>query len=294
MRKYIAAVLTAGICWGFMGFFTRNLNNYGIGTEGAIILRCGVAAISFALLMLIKDPKTFKIRLKDAWCFIGSGLLSLLFFTFCYFNAISMMSLSAAAILLYIAPSVVTIISAVLFKEKITPVKVVAVLLSFAGCCLVSGIAGGVVITLKGLLFGVGSGVGYAFYTIFSRFALDRGYSSNTINFYSCLLASAGAALIWNPVPSVTAMFSSAPALVWCLAAGIVTCFVPYLLYTYSLTGLENGKASVIASIEPVTASVVGVCIFNEIPSLWSLLGIVMVLWAIVLLNIKLPGRKLT
>lgn len=292
MRRHIAAVLTAGICWGFMGFFTRSLAGYGVDTVGAIILRCGVAAIAFALMLLIKDPKAFKIKLKDVWCFVGSGLLSLLFFTFCYFNAIAMMSLSAAAILLYIAPAVVTVVSAILFKEKITPVKIVAVLLSFAGCCFVSGIVGGVAITLKGLLFGIGSGVGYAFYTIFSRFALERGYSSTTINFYSCFLASLGASLIWSPVPAVTAMFASPAAFVWCVVAGIVTCFVPYLLYTYSLTGLENGKASVLASIEPVTASIVGVCIFNEIPSLWSVLGIVMVLGAIALLNVKLPGKE--
>lgn len=287
MNKYILSVLGAGICWGFMGFFTRNLGNYGIDTEGAIILRCGIAAVAFLIAILITDPSQLKIRFKDIWCFIGSGLLSLLFFTFCYFNAISMMNLSTAAILLYIAPAVVTLVSAVLFKEKITPVKAVAVVLSFAGCCLVSGVIGGLAITVKGLLFGIGSGVGYAFYTIFSRFALERGYKSNTINLYSCLLASVGASVIWSPVQCVTSMFSSVSALIWCVLAGIITCFVPYLLYTYSLTGLENGKASVIASVEPVVASLVGIFVFKEKIDLWSFLGIVLVLTAIIMLNIK-------
>ncbi len=242
--------------------------------------------------MLIKDPSGFKVKPKDFWCFFGSGILSFLFFTFCYFTAISMMSLSAAAILLYLAPSIVTVLSAVLFKEKITPLKAFCVLLSFAGCCLVSGIGGGVTVTFKGLLFGVGAGAGYALYTIFSRFALERGYSSVTINFYSCVLAGIGAVIIWHPMGMFPIAVSSAGNIVFCIMTGIVTCFVPYLLYTYGLTGLENGKASVIASIEPVVASLLGIVYFHEDMTLMMLAGIVMVLTAVVLLNRRPQDRK--
>lgn len=287
MRRYVAAVLTAGICWGFMGLFTRTLASMGVGSEGAIFIRCCVAAVLFGITMLIKEPSGFKIKPGDIWCFIGSGIISLLFFTFCYFNAISLMSLSAAAILLYIAPAVVTLLSVFLFKEKLTFIKILSVILAFIGCSLVSGIAGGIVITPKGLLFGLGSGVGYALYTIFSRFALERGYSSNTINFYSCLLAAAGAFIIWRPVNETAVMFSSVSRFGFCILTGIITCFVPYLLYTYSLTGLENGKASVIASIEPVVASMVGIMVFHEKMDIFSAAGVVLVLSAVVLLNIK-------
>lgn len=286
------AVLGAGISWGFMGYFTRHLAQIGIGTDGAIIIRCIVAALGFALIMLINDPSGFKVKPKDFWCFFGSGILSFLFFTFCYFTAISMMSLSAAAILLYLAPSIVTVLSAVLFKEKITPLKAFCVLLSFSGCCLVSGIGGGVTVTFKGLLFGVGAGAGYALYTIFSRFALERGYSSVTINFYSCVLAGIGAVIIWHPMGMFPIAVSSAGNIVFCIMTGIVTCFVPYLLYTYGLTGLENGKASVIASIEPVVASLLGIVYFHEDMTLMMLAGIVMVLTAVVLLNRRPQDRK--
>ena len=287
MRRHIAAVLGAGICWGTMGFFTRNLAQMGIGSDGAIIIRCAVAVICFALVMLLKDPSSFKVKPKDFWCFLGSGLLSFLFFTFCYFTAISMMSLSAAAILLYIAPIVVTLLSALLFKEKLTPVKIIAVITAFAGCCLVSGLMGGISITGKGLLFGIGSGVGYALYTIFSRFALQRGYTSNTINFYSCLLAGIGAVIIWHPHDLLANVFASSGSVAFCIIAGVVTCFVPYLLYTDSLTGLENGKASVLASIEPVVASIVGVLLFGETLGAANIAGVILVLAAVVLLNVK-------
>ena len=287
MNRYVFSVLGAGICWGFMGFFTRHLYSFGIGTDGAIIIRCLGAALAFLIVILIKDRSLLKIRMKDIWCFIGSGLLSLLFFTFCYFNAISMMSLSAAAILLYIAPSVVTLLSVILFKERLTPIKIFSVLLAFAGCCLVSGITGGLTITEQGILFGIGSGVGYALYTIFSRYSLERGYSSLTINFYSCLLAGLGALIIWHPATLVSSVTSSAGHFLFCIAAAVVTCFIPYLLYTYGLTGLENGKASVLASVEPVVASLVGIFIYKETYTFMSVTGVVMVLAAVVLLNIK-------
>ena len=285
MNKYAAAALGGGFCWGFMGFFTRNLTEYGIDANGAIIVRCGIAAVCFAILILCTDPGAFRVRAKDLWCFIGTGLLSLLFFTFCYFHAINMMSLSAAAILLYTAPAIVMVLSAVLFGEKITGIKAAALVLAFAGCCLVSGLGSDTKISLAGLLFGLGSGFGYALYTIFSRFALQRGYSSSTINFYSCLLAAAGAAVIWHPQGLAGAVTGSVPAVLLSLGTGVVSCFIPYMLYTYSLTGLENGRASILASVEPVVASLVGVLIFHEKLTLPSLAGVLLVLAAIVLLN---------
>ena len=287
MNKYTAAVLCGGICWGFMGFFTRHLKGCGIDSNGAIIVRCGIAAVCFGLLILCTDSGHFRIRIRDLWCFLGTGVLSLLFFTFCYFHAISMMSLSVAAILLYTAPMIVMLLSAVLFREKITRIKVAAVVLAFAGCCLVSGIGTDTVLTVRGLLFGLGSGLGYALYTIFSRYALQKGYSSSTINFYSCLFAAAGAFTIWRPAGLFGAMTSSVPAMIWCLATGVLSCFVPYMLYTYSLTGLENSRASVLASVEPVVASLVGVFFYHEILTVPSLIGILLVLSAILLLNRK-------
>ena len=287
MNKYVAAVLGGGFCWGFMGFFTRHLAEYGINSNGAIIVRCGVAAVFFGILILCTDAGQFRIRLKDLWCFLGTGLFSLLFFTFCYFHAISMMSLSTAAILLYTAPAIVMLLSAVLFREPFTKIKVAALVLAFAGCCLVSGIGTDSVLTPAGFLFGIGSGFGYALYTIFSRYALERGYSSSTINFYSCLFAAAGAIIIWRPAGLFGMMTASTGEILWCLATGVLSCFVPYMLYTYGLTGLENGRASILASVEPVVASLVGVFVFHETLTVPALVGILLVLAAILLLNQK-------
>ena len=285
-KRYTAAVIAAGTLWGFMGFFRRTLDTMGLSASNCIAVRCIFAAILFAVTMLIADRKAFKIKLRDAWCFVGCGIVSLLVFGLCYFKAMDYMSLSNAAILLYTAPCFVIIISAVLFKEKITPKKIAAMLMAFAGCCLVSGIGTGDEISAIGLALGLCSGLCYALYSIFSRFAINRGYSAFTINFYSCLLAGIGATAVGGTdfIPLISLTPSN---LLFAVATGLVTCFLPYLLYTYGLIGIENGKASIMASIEPVVATLCGVFIYNEGLTVMSTVGILLVLSAIVLLKEK-------
>lgn len=290
-NKYAVSVILAGSLWGFMGFFRRTLDVMGVSAISCIAVRCSFAAVLFGVVLLVSDRSAFKIHLKDVWIFIGSGIVSLLIFGLCYFKAMDYMSLSAAAILLYTAPCFVILFSALLFKEKLTAQKLIAMVLAFAGCCLVSGIGGGGArITPVGLALGLTTGVCYALYSIFSRFALNRGYSSLTINFYSCLLAAVGATMIGG-TEYLDIITQTAPNFGFAFATGLVTCFLPYLLYTRGLEGLENGKASIMASVEPVVATVVGIAIYNEALTPMSAVGIILVLSAIVLLNIRLRKK---
>lgn len=286
-NRYSLLAIGAGIFWGTMGFFRRTLDYMGVSAMGVIAVRCLFGGAVFAAVMLIKDRNAFKVKLKDAWIFLCSGIISLLVFGWCYFRAMDEMSLSAAAILLYTAPFFVIIMSAPLFKEKLTGRKLAAMALAFAGCCLVSGIgSGGGHITLLGLALGIGSGICYALYSIFSRIAINRGYSTFTINFYSCALATLGAVII-DGTGGYEIAFSSAANFLYAVGTGVITCFMPYMLYTKSLVGLENGKASIMASIEPVVATILGFLIYSEKPTPLSIAGIILVLSAIVMLNIK-------
>ena len=71
------------------------------------------------------------------------------------------------------------------------------------------------------------------------------------------------------------------------MLAGLVTCYLPYFLYTYGLTGLETGKASILASVEPVVATLIGILVFHETLTPVAVVGILLVLSAVVLLNLK-------
>ena len=286
-NKYTFAIIGAGTLWGFMGFFRRTLEDLGISAIGCLTVRCLFAAVAFGIVMLLTDVSAFKFRLKDIWCFFGTGIASLLIFGLCYFKAMDYMSLSAAAILLYTAPCFVILLSALLFKEKLTKRKLIAMAMAFFGCCLVSGLGNGTQhVSGIGVLLGLGAGICYALFSIFSRYSLNRGYNSLTINFYSCILAGVGA-LIFGGAQEMPTVCQSSGNFLFAVATGIVTCFLPYLLYTYGLTQTENGKASIMASVEPVVATLVGLAIYHEKLSLTAFLGVILVLSAIVLLNIK-------
>lgn len=285
--KYIAAVVVAGILWGFMGLFRRNLADLGVSAGGIVFIRCGLATVLLLVTLIVRDRAALRINLRDLWCFLGSGLCSMLFFTYCYYQAMNYMSLSVAAILLYTAPIIVVVLSAALFHEKFTERKCAALLLAFLGCCLVSGLGSDVRLSWIGIFYGLGSGFGYALYSIFARFALERGYSSLTVTFYTCLFAGIGAGVIWGFNAPVTLMFASKQGIFLSLGIAFFTCYLAYLLYTYSLTGLETGKASIFANIEPVVATVVGMVVFHEPMTLMNLLGILSILAAVVLLRVK-------
>ena len=285
---YTLAVIMSGCLWGTMGFFRRNMGDLGLESGNMVMIRCMGAAVLYALTILFTNPSAFVIKPKDIWCFLGSGVVSLLFFSSCYFQAMSLMSLSAAAILLYTSPVFVMIMSAILFREKITVSKVLALILVLVGCLLTSGLIGsGTRISGLGLGYGLCSGFGYALYSIFSKFALQRGYRSVTVNLYSTLFAALGAGFIWGFRAPLAIAFASGSNLILCISAAIVTTYLPYYLYTLGLVGIEAGKASIICSIELVVAALVGLVVFGERLSLPSVIGMVLVLASIVLLNGK-------
>jgi len=280
-------ILLAGIFWGLMGLFVRTFSAYGFGSAHVAFLRLGVGALIFALIIFIKDKSLFRIKLRDLPLFLGLGICSLSFFTVCYFTAIELMPLSTAAILLYTSPIWVMLMSALFFKERLTKKKLISLVMAFGGCVLVSGISGGS-LSIKALLCGLGAGFGYALYSIFGTVALRR-YEPLTVTGYGFLFGAIGCFFAGSPAELVSA-FAAAPTLtmLWFVpVAALVSAVIPYLAYTQGLKNTEAGKASIIATVEPVVATLVGIVLYHESLSFSAALGIALVLGAIVLLNIK-------
>lgn len=284
-------IIAAGILWGCIGLFVRKLNALGISSMEIVELRAIVTAILMFVYLLITDRKALKIKLKDLWCFIGTGILSVNFFNYCYFKTIQLASLSIAAVLLYTAPAIVMVLSFFLFKEKFTFRKVIALILTFIGCVFVTGGFGsGVVMTPISILTGLGAGFGYALYSIFSRYALERGYSTFTITFYTFFIAAIGSFFLADSAKVFNVLSSGVVNIVISVGFGIVSTVLPYLFYTAGLKEVENGKASIIVSIEPVTATVLGLIIFGEPLTVSGVVGIVLVITTLVICNVN--GKK--
>ena len=281
-------IILAGCFWGSMGIFVRKLTGFGFTSVQIVSIRVTLAALFFSVLLLIRDRSGFRIALRDLPLFLGLGFGSILFFTVCYFTAITMMPLSTAAILLYTSPIWIMLMSVLFFREKLNRRKLLALALAFAGCVLVSGISGEG-ITVTGLLAGLGSGIGYGLYSILGTVAL-RKYSPYTVTAYTFLFAAAGSWAICGP-GDMLAKFAAAPDPAWlvffCCLTALVTAVVPFLSYTLGLRTVEASKAGIIATIEPMVATLVGILVFSEPLTLLSGLGILLILSAVVILNRK-------
>ncbi len=294
MKKYtgILYVLAAGVLWGTLGAFVKYFSSRGFGSVETALIRVGTAALSITVYLLIKDKSLLKIRPCDIWCFLGSGLCSLLFFTLCYFEAIIQSSMSTAAVLLYLAPIFVMLMSRLIFKDRITPVKLLAIVFSVGGCALVSGIVGNAVgISLKAVIFGIGSAFGYALYSIFSKLALRRGYASLTITAYTFIFAFLGLLFFADLGFVAKNIFVEPITPVMALLIGAVSSMLPFLFYTKGLETVEAGKASVIASVEPVCATLIGVVLFHESLTFTQALGVISVIFSVILLEMN-PVKK--
>jgi len=284
------SILLAGILWGTMGLFVRGLNEDDLSAMKIVELRVFFAAFLLGLFLLIYNRRLFRIRIRDIWCFMGTGILSLTFFNLCYFRTILTASLSVAAILLYTAPVMVVLLSAMLFHEKITARKIVALFIAFLGCLFVTGIfsSQAPALSAKGLFIGLGAGLGYALYSIFGRFAIMRGYHTFTISFYTFVFALLTTMILQPPQEVIGLILGRHTARDLLLSAGIavVATVFPYMLYTFGLMRVENGKASIMASIEPVVATLLGILVFGERLTWDGATGVLLVLVAIVSLNI--------
>ncbi|MCQ2532290.1 MAG: DMT family transporter [Saccharofermentans sp.] len=281
-------IVLAGVLWGCIGLFVRTINAWGIASMELVSLRAIVTAVVMFFVLLIKDKSLLKIKLKDLWCFIGTGIFSVNFFNFCYFKTITLSSLSVAAVLLYTAPTFVMVMSYFLFKEKFTSRKVIALVITFVGCLFVTGVfSSSISMTPLSVLTGLGAGFGYALYSIFSRYAIERGYGSFTITFYTFLIAAVGSLFIANMSIVSNTLFVDPLRIVISVGFGIVSTILPYLFYTAGLKEVENGKASIIVSIEPVTATILGLIVFGESLTVSGVIGIVLVIAALVICNVE-------
>ena len=287
----ILLIILAACFWGSMGIFVRKLGEYGFSSIQIVSIRITIAALVFCIILLIKDRTGFRISPMDIPLFLGLGLGSILFFTVCYFSAIAIMSLSTAAILLYTSPIWIMLMSMLFFHEKMNSRKLVALVLAFTGCVLVSGISGDGM-TVTGILLGLGAGFGYSLYSILGTIAL-RKYSPYTVTTYTFVVAAIGSWIICQPVDLISkfkAAGSPSGLLLFCILTAILTAVIPFLFYTLGLRTVEAGRAGILATIEPLVATVIGMICFSEPVTILSGAGIVLILAAVVILNCK--GRQ--
>lgn len=310
-------VILAAIFWGILVVFVRAFGKADFASMEIVTLRVYSSAIFAWIFLLIFDHNSQRkrnartaFRLRDSWCFIGTGLVSIVFFSYCYFRNVEVSSAAVAAILMYTSPIFVTLLSAIFFKEKLTKTKLLALILAIIGCALVSGIAGGMTggiatatpgiastspgilgtPSVTGILLGLGSGIGYALYSIFGRFALDKGYSPFFVTAMTFTFACVGVLPFIDIAGLATRLVSEPKYILLALVMGLVGSCTPFALYTLGLRYMEASKAAILATLEPIVTALVGTFFYKEPIDLFIILGIIMVLVAGILCSG--PGKQ--
>ena len=278
------SILAGAALWGIIGIWNRNLMAAGLSPTSIVVVRNFGGMVLLAVIFALRDRRVFQVRREHLKYFFGTGVLSVVLFTCCYFTCQQLCSLAVASILLYTAPSIVVILSAILWREPITRRKLLALALTLVGCALVCGVfAGDLTVTLPGILLGLGAGFFYALYSVFGRYALAH-YDSMTVTVWTFLFAGPASLVLLRPREMAAAFARPAS---WLLAVGLVvlSTVLPYLLYTRGLSQVEAGRASIMASLEPVVAALTGVAVFGEPMGLTTAGGIVCVLAGVYILR---------
>jgi len=196
-----------------------------------------------------------------------------------------------AGVLLALSPVFVMFLAAILFKEKITARSIVCMIFALIGCTMASGVIGGgeIAFSTSGILFGIAAAFFYGLTSIFSKIAMEKGYHALTMTFYSMLILAIVLLPFadWKLVGEYV-MVSPANNIIFILMHSLCTAVLPYLLYNLALSNVDASLASIlVASAEPSAAMIFGIIFFAEMPSVVSILGLVVTIVALTILVIK-------
>jgi drug/metabolite transporter (DMT)-like permease len=283
-------IAVAAVLWGIISVFVTRLYNLGFTSAQIVSVRALSATLFLGIYAITQNGSLPKVRLKHSPYFIGTGVISVAFFNWCMFSAIRETSVSVATILLYTAPAFVTVLSKIFFNEALSSRKIAALLLTLSGCTLVVGVLSDtdVSVSTYGIILGLGSGFFYALYSIFGKLALLK-YNSLTVSLYTFVFAALAItpfSSIWEAAP----LFANMEAWLHIAGLGFLSTTLAYLLYTKGLQHVEASRASIMATIEPVVATLVGWLVFSEQLDVWQYAGIALVLAAVVLVQER-PGK---
>jgi len=289
MKKiYLILPILAGLMFGSGGVFVRTLTQNGIDSSTLLFLRFSIAIIPLLLAIIFTDKKLFKIQLKDiplilvcAMCIVGLNL--------CYNESMNTISLSLAAVLLYLAPIYVLIFAYVLFREKITSKKIICIIFAIFGCLLMTGVLENDIsnIPIHGILYGIGAGLFWAVYLMASKKSIEQGNHTFTILLYAIIFISI-ALIPFTHFNQISGFISINPTLtiIFLIVHSTFSFALPYILSTVSLNYLDSGTSSIFMSgSEPLAALIFGLLIYSEIPTVMMLCGFVLTLIAMTILS---------
>lgn len=278
--KRITGILLIAISaasFGTLAIFGRLLYAEGLDTFTLLFLRFSFAASIMALILILrKEPFPHgKILLP----LIGMGAIGYAGQAFAYLSAIKYASAGLVALLLYLYPMFVFMLSVVVLHEKATWVKIAAIILALIGTALTVDPAGG---QLIGIFLAILSALIYSVYIIVGTNVMKKVSAVQ-----SSLIIFASAAVVYGILMGINGAHFPATRMGWWGTAGIVliATVIPVATFLAGLERIGPTNASLLSTLEPVVTVLLAWMIFGERMKPITALGGVLILIAVILLT---------
>jgi len=280
-------VVLAALMWGLSGSSAKFLFNSGITPFQLVQLRLTISAALLFLCLLIRFSSLLKISRSDIFYFILFGTVGMAGVQFTYLFTISKIKVAAAILLQYLAPSFIALHSVVFMREKLNPLTLIALAGATFGCYLVVGAYNLEILSMNivGIISGLLSALTFAWYTIHGEYGMRR-YNPWTVLFYALFFG----AVVWNilhpPLEAFMHVYSPVQWL-WILYIGVLGTLVPFGLYLEGINLIRSTRASITATLEPITAGIISYIFLNEIMGIPQITGGIIVIASIILLQLN-------
>ncbi len=270
-------VVISAIAFGAIPVFARAAYHAGSDPISVLFFRFSIASIIMIPSMMVR-----KIPFPRGRFLIGLILMGGIGYvgqSFCYFTALTMASAGLVAILLYLYPAIVVILSSLLFKERITGLKVLALLLALTGTVLTIGLGGG------GSLLGIALAMTAPF--IYSAYILAGSKITKEVEILSSsTVVMISASFVFGTFIAVKGLNMPQTLVGWggVLAIALISTVIAIIAFFAGLKRVGPTNASMLSTFEPVTTVVLAAIVFGEEIGLMRVVGGVLILMAVILL----------
>lgn len=288
-------IVIAVLFWGGSASLAKFLFTTRYDTLIITQTRSSLSFLLIAAWFLVRDRSVFRVNRRDLPKFILAGILGIAVTNFTYYYTVKETTVATAILLQYTAPVLVMVYAVFVLKEEsFTGAKVLALVLSLAGCWL--AVSGGdwsiIRLSGSGLLSGTASALCYAFMLLMSKHLL-RTYSVWTTLTYAFGFST----LFWlvlNTPWDIAARGYTAEdwGIFWFFA--VVSILIPHTMFTAGLKLLEASTVGIVTTLEPVVAITVAYFTLGEALNAVQVAGGTAVVAAVVLLQMRSIQRHLS
>ncbi len=288
--KGIGLIILAAVCWGISGGIGDILINKGWDPIVISFYRGAVAWLCFILWFLFHPRLNWITSIRfHIWAVLaGIGVAGN--FTF-YFLSIEAASVAVAVTLMYTAPIFVLLVSFIRGVERSTWFKWVCIVAVLMGIILLTGAYDMETISTSfmGTMAGITAGLSYALFIFGFKNASAIGKPQATL--MSAFFAFTFLLFLIMDKDQAGQVLQSAD-IGWFILLGILGAGISFILYVIGIRRTAPTTASMVAMVEPVTASLFGILLLGNPLDAVELLGMVLILFTTTVFSVKQSREK--